>query len=157
VEAYQVRDLLPATSLVPPDIWPDGRYLYQDIGLFHDPDQGVEPAEPWWDTSIPLVFAAPEGNEIDPPLLRDQWLERLGVEVELVYYDAEIYEQQLDANTPHIFYYGWYADYASPYNFLADAVHYFTRWTNWSNDSYGQLVARALADDDMSLVVLRYC
>ena len=154
-DAYDVRGIFRATSLVPPDIWPDGRYLYEEIGLFPDPDQDAEPIEPWWDTSIQIIFASMEGNEIDNRMLQDQWRERLGVEVELVFYDAETYDQQLDSVAPHIFYYGWYADYASPYNFLADAMHDIARWTNWSNDKYDQIVDDALvaADADRSMLL----
>ena len=145
---FNVEGILPATSLVPPEIWPDGRYLYQEIGLFPDPDQVAEAQEPWWDTSIQITFAAAEGNEIDSQMLIEQWAEQFGVEVELTFYESESYEAELDATTPHIYYYGWYADYASPYNFLADAVNAESQRTNWSNEDYAQLVEAALSAGD---------
>lgn len=146
LDEYELQGLLPASSLVPPDIWPDGRNRYGEIGLL--PDPAADPVEPWWDTSTTIVFAFAEGSEQDAQILQAQWLEHFGVEVELVSYDFETYEQQLDSAAPHIFYYGWYADYASPYNFLADAMQSTSRWSNWSDGKYDQLVAAALKSGD---------
>lgn len=141
---------LPATSMVPPQIWPDGRSWYREIGLFSDTNQDVSAQELEINYDKYIRIAIPKGTERMGQLLREQWDERLGIVVAIDVLDSDDYDLLVDTATAHMYFSGWFADYASPYNFLGDGIEYNNQWLKWSNDEYDQLIEAAFSETDMN-------
>lgn len=147
VDFAGLEGMLPATTMVPPQVWPDGRSLYRQIGLF--PQDGQPQDEvPWQVPPVVRIYVSEPAQAIAQQLQK-QLRDRLDVEIELVAFDVETYLQHLDHESPQAFIMGWIADYNSPYNFLADFVHDQSRWLNWSDASYDQLLEDALHEIDL--------
>ena len=145
----------PATSFVPPDIWPDGRYLYNEVGINFNPDV-LEDYDWIRFESMSVRLAASESAADVAEYLRDNWKEYLGVDVELALLPSDSYFDYLDQTTPDLFLLGWYADYPTPENFLLDAVHSNAHRIMWSNAEYDQLVESAFQETNLELQIAKY-
>ena len=142
------EDILPATSLVPPEIWPDGRYLFDQVGLSFDPAAYRSRAYDV-DRYSPLELLTPEAGSAQAEFLGAGWEENLGIAVDIVMIaDEEEYFEILSRCQYPLFLLGWYADYDSPYNFLGDAIFDMADWTKWSNAEYDRLVESARDEPD---------
>jgi len=146
----------PATSMVPPQIWPDGRSWYGEIGLFTDTNQDVPATELEINYDKYIRIAIPEGTERMGQLLREQWDERLGIVVAIDVLDSENYDLLVDTASAHMYFSGWFADYASPYNFLKDGIDYNRQWLKWSDDEYDQLIEAAFFETDVNKQIELY-
>lgn len=146
----------PATSLVPPSIWPDGRTWYQEIGLYSDVSSG----NPGIDLDIEydgfIRLSVPTGSERMAQLLREQWQARLGIVIAIDVYDRAQFDVLIDTDKGHMYFGGWFADYASPYNFLGDGIDYNIQWLKWTNDEYQRLIEAALAEPDINKQIALY-
>ena len=89
----------PATSFVPPDIWPDGRYLYNEVGINFNPDV-LEDYDWIRFESMSVRLAASESATDVAEYLRENWKEYLGVDVELALLPSDSYFDYLDQTTP---------------------------------------------------------
>lgn len=69
-----------------------------------------------------------------------QWREHLGIDVTL----RQIVNPHLEQDLPPIFFWGWFADYPDPDNFLRSTWYYsFLRRAGWHNEQYDYLVEEA--------------
>lgn len=146
----------PATSMVPPQIWPDGRSWYDEIGLY--PGVSQDSAAPLLELDYDkyIRIAIPEGTERMGQLLREQWEEHLGIVVAIDVLDSEDYDLLVDTASAHMYFSGWFADYASPYNFLRDGIDYNNQWLKWSNNEYDQLIESAFFETDVNVQIDLY-
>jgi oligopeptide transport system substrate-binding protein len=78
--------------------------------------------------------------------LRQAWLEELSVQVTEETAEWDTYADRLDRDPPHLYAWGWVADYPDPDNYLR--VGLATVRTGWQNPTYEGLVetARKLTD-----------
>lgn len=146
----------PATSMVPPAIWPDGRSWYREIGLYTDTTQSdfSQNLSTGFDGLIRL--AVPTGTERMAQLLREQWQARLGIVIAIEVYDRAQFDLILDNDKSQMYFGGWYADYASPYIFLGDGIEHNSRWLRWSNDAYSELINTARFETDVNRQIELY-
>lgn len=100
-----------------------------------------------WDGIIRVSI--PEGTERMGQLLREQWQVRLGIVVDIEVFDSDQYDLLIDSDDSQMYFHGWYADYASPYNFLGDAIAYNAQWLKWSNEEYDRLIEVAFSETDV--------
>lgn len=146
-----VRDLaagvsVPTTSVVPPGMpgFEDG--LGKELGF--DPDgarallaqAGLTSVEP-----LRFSFADTSSNRRRAEYLRAQWLDNLGIDVQLDGMDQTAYEQALDAGDYDLAFGGWNADYPDPRDWLGlvfGCKATFNKF-NYCDPSFDQLVARA--------------
>jgi hypothetical protein len=148
---------LPAVSIVPPEIWPEGIDQLDYSPLRFDPDLSVisyaaseYDVEDNFDWSA-VVLAAADYKQAQETanFLRLSWVEVLGIEIEspnLV--DGETYISYLERGEPHVYLIGWVADYNSPHNFLMGIPQSIRQHTGWNNPDYDDLVSAALEEND---------
>lgn len=143
----------PATSFVPPSIWPDGRDNYNSVGIAfrsEDIDSFNDIIGRDGDLSYPerIVVGVPTsgtGREIAEFLARN-WRDALGIDVEIVAREWPSFLEELDRGSFDAYIMGWCADYATPYNFL----HVFCQECDdnhsaYSNPHYDALLAESLS------------
>ena len=102
----------PASSLVPPAIWPDGFAP----PLETDPDEArrLLDAAGFEDRSdLGTIVVNGSGLDVGPAVA--VWREELGVDVEIETMDFRDFLAQADVLPQHIFTVNWIADYASPH------------------------------------------
>ncbi len=78
--------------------------------------------------------------------LQTQWREHLGIDITWQILDWDDYQVQVPAHPPHLFQFGWIADYPDPDNFLRVALYQPPRC--WRNLQYDELIdtARHITD-----------
>jgi oligopeptide transport system substrate-binding protein len=103
---------IPASSIVPPALWPDGlpntfgynadtaRRLLDDAGYADRDDLGV-------------VTVADVGLGVSPAVA--SWRDELGIRINVESMDFADYFRDLESDPPQIFTVNWIADYPSPY------------------------------------------
>lgn len=150
--------LLPATSMVPPEIWADQRYMYDEIGIVFDPDHAAElsaistqvlPNGFEW-SDVHMAVSEGRMSEAVAMFLWFSWYEILdiGIDAPLVL-DYEGYMATLSRELPHAYLVGWVADYNSPHTFLSGAVDSIRDRFMWFNVDYDELIAEALEEQDI--------
>jgi ABC-type transport system substrate-binding protein len=122
----------PASSVVPPALWPDGladdypfnpdtaRRLLDDAGYSDRDDLGV-------------ITVADVGLGVGPAVAT--WRDELGVQITVEGMEFGDYLRALETEPPHIFTINWIADYPSPYALhslllLPDAASNYGGWTD---------------------------
>ena len=148
---------LPAFSIVPPEIWPEGIDQLDYSQLRFDPDLAVIPynaseynAEDHYDWSEAVLAAADyKQAEETANFLLLSWVEVLGIELESpTVVDGSTYISYLDSGEPHVYLVGWVADYNSPYDFLMGIPQSIRQHTGWNNPKYDDLLSAALEEND---------
>mgnify|MGYP000678058420 CR=1 FL=1 len=134
----------PASSLVPPAIWPDGfapvteydldeaRRLLDEAGYEDRSDLG------------PIVVNG-SGLGVEPAVAI--WREELGVEIVVENIGFIDFLAVIENAPPHVFTINWIADYASPhaiYGLLLEAGAQ-SNWGEWSDPEFGALLEAAAA------------
>jgi ABC-type transport system substrate-binding protein len=141
----------PASSVVPPALWPEG----MEDDHEHDPaaaarlldDAGYVDRD---DLGVITVNGA--GLDVSPAVA--VWREALGVSITVESMEFADYLRALETNPPHIFTINWIADYPSPYALyslllLPDAASNYGGWTD--ETFVEQLEAASSADDEAEL------
>jgi oligopeptide transport system substrate-binding protein len=122
----------PASSVVPPALWPDGledeypfnpdtaRQLLDEAGYADRDDLGV-------------ITVSDAGLGVGPAVA--VWREELGVEIRIEGMEFADYLRALESEPPQIFTINWIADYPSPYALyslllLPDAASNYGGWTD---------------------------
>lgn len=81
--------------------------------------------------------------------LQTQWREILGIEIKWRIIDWEKLSDTLDKEPPHIFLFGWMADYPDPDNFLrASPVRRYSRWRNEAYDKQLEEAGQVMDQDE---------
>jgi ABC-type transport system substrate-binding protein len=133
---------MPASSVVPPALWPEGMPDDQDT----DPararsllaDAGyADPAE------LGIITVNGSGLGVAPAVAT--WREELGVDISIEAMDFGDYLLALEAHPPQVFTINWIADYPSPYALyslllLPDAA---SNYGGWEDDRFVQLLEEA--------------
>jgi oligopeptide transport system substrate-binding protein len=133
---------MPASSVVPPALWPEGMPDDQDT----DPararsllaDAGyADPAE------LGIITVNGSGLGVAPAVAT--WREELGVDISIEAMDFGDYLLALEAHPPQVFTINWIADYPSPYALyslllLPDAA---SNYGGWDDDPFVQLLEEA--------------
>ncbi|HSM38141.1 MAG TPA: peptide ABC transporter substrate-binding protein, partial [Candidatus Limnocylindrales bacterium] len=137
---------VPASSLVPPALWPAGladdqlndpaaaRQLLDEAGYTDRADLG------------PITVNG-AGLDVSPAVAI--WRDVLGVEINVESMEFGDYLRALETNAPQVFTINWIADYPSPYALyslllLPEAASNYGRWTD---DRFVQLLETASAAD----------
>lgn len=76
--------------------------------------------------------------------LQVQWREHLGLQVIWQNFEWNDYQERMATHTPHLFIFGWVADYPDPDSFLRVALHQ----QHWHHEQYEQLLDAARRTDD---------
>jgi oligopeptide transport system substrate-binding protein len=134
----------PATSLVPPAIWPEGfdpdaetdldqaRRLLDEAGYADRGDLGT-------------IVVNGTGLGVGPAVA--VWREELGVDIAIENIGFIDFLAVLEHAPPHIFTINWIADYSSPhalYGLLLDAGA-ASNWGDWNDPEFGELLEAAAA------------
>jgi ABC-type transport system substrate-binding protein len=123
---------LPASSVVPPALWPDGlpdefafnanaaRQILDEAGYADRDDLGV-------------ITVSDVGLGVGPAVAA--WQDELGVRISVEGMEFADYLRALETEPPHIFTINWIADYPSPYALyslllLPDAASNYGGWTD---------------------------
>lgn len=149
IKSLNDSKLQPATTFVPPGVWPDGKSRYGKYGMNFDPARARQimaicPAltNPGPD---PIEFIISVDNPGVAENIQAQLKANLGLEVKINTVASGNLLSMTRSNPPSVYYFGWYADYNSPYNFLNDALEGRVKW---SNAQYTQLVEAAKQETD---------
>ncbi|GAI18819.1 unnamed protein product, partial [marine sediment metagenome] len=102
--------------------------------------QGIAPITLWFNTST--------GHQEIAEYIRDSWYNTLGVSVTLQSLDWGDYLNQLENDDFQVWRLGWCADYNDAYNFLHDALDLRSRYGNWANTAYDDLLSQAIQEQD---------
>ena len=146
-EIIYCNTVTPATGgFVPPSL--PGHS--ENIGLVYDPararrllaeagypeGRGFPAIEAWTyiEAWSPYGFEVPVHN-----FLQAQWQEHLGVEVTWQMFEFNDYRERMSMYTPHLFTFGWIADYPDPDSFLRVGLHQ-PHYHRWHNQQYEQLL-----------------
>jgi oligopeptide transport system substrate-binding protein len=137
---------LPASSVVPPALWPEGladelpydpaeaRRLLDEAGYADRDDLGV-------------ITVADVGLGVGPAVAA--WNDELGARISVEGMDFRDYLRTLDTEPPQVFTINWVADYPSPYALyslllLPDAA---SNYGGWADDELIRLLEAASASD----------
>lgn len=99
--------------------------------------------------TVTLAFNNNTGHQNIAQTIHDNWLNVLGVDVQLQSYDWADYLNRVDSGEFQIWRLGWCADYMDAYNFLHDGI--ITRETalgNWNNLTYWNLINQTSLSTD---------
>ena len=128
------------------------------IGLPHDPEGARQlMAEAGYPEGcgFPVVDCpVPVAMESEIEYLQAQWRENLGVEITSEIMEWSLFTDRLERQPPHMFGYGWLADYPDPDSFLMMSP--FRRQTRWRNETYDGLVEAARCITDQEERMRRY-
>lgn len=122
----------PASSLVPPALWPDG--LEDDHAFDLDEARSLLDAAGYADRSrLGIITVNGSGLGVGPAVA--VWEEELGVEIEIETMRFRDYLVALPLNPPQVFTINWIADYPSPYALyslllLPDATSNYGHWND---------------------------
>ena len=134
---------VPATTFVCPGIF--GHVLPSEgVGIGFDPeaarkylaDAGYPEGKGL--PEITLMFNTSEGHRKIAQAIQQMWKEHLGVEVNLTNQEWGVYLQSTLEDPPHIFRFGWCADYADANNWLLEVFHstISPNRPKWHNEEY---------------------
>jgi oligopeptide transport system substrate-binding protein len=87
--------------------------------------------------------------------LQGFWRENMGIDLTWETLERAAFYDRLDSQPPHMFFYGWGADYPDPDSFLR--LGPLLRQTGWQHEAYAALVdrARAMTDQEERLAMYR--
>jgi oligopeptide transport system substrate-binding protein len=144
VELAEDAAAQPASSLVPPALWPAG--MVDDQA--HDLDQAMalldqagyaKPAD------MGTITVNGAGLNVAPAVAT--WRQELGVEIQVESMDFGDYLQSLETNPPQVFTIDWIADYPSPYALYSLLLlpGALSNYGGWADDRFVQLLEEASA------------
>ena len=122
----------PASSIVPPALWPDG--LDDDHPFDLDEARSLLDEAGYADRSrLGVITVNGSGLGVGPAVA--VWEEELGVEIEIETMQFRDYLVELPVNPPQVFTINWIADYPSPYALyslllLPDATSNYGHWND---------------------------
>jgi oligopeptide transport system substrate-binding protein len=137
----------PASSVVPPALWPDG--LEDDLP--HD----VAEAQRLLDQAgyvdrqdLGEIVVADVGLGVGPAV--EVWREELGARVTVVSMDFPDYLRALEDDPPQVFTINWIADYPSPYALYSLLLlpRAASNYGGWADETFVQLLQAASAAED---------
>ena len=152
---YKFRNVVPATSLTPPQVL--GRDLYEQVGIPFDPARGRELLQQAGysstDSFPPVTLVVYMRGEASPGAFYQMakmtalmWKENLGVtvSVDAVGKPKDLFSR-MKTNPPEIYQVAWGADYVDPNNFLNELFHSGNQWNigNFNNSQFDSLVDKA--------------
>jgi len=143
----------PLTSWIPP-----GMAGYEpDIGIKYDPVKAKEyyAKAGYSDTKKPskitIVFNTSGEHQKVAEILQNQIKRTLNIDVELANEEWKVFLNTLKVNAPHIYRFGWSADYPDPDNFLnLMTSQSANNHSNFKNKEFDQLIDKAVSEDDQS-------
>jgi oligopeptide transport system substrate-binding protein len=149
VELAAGTSAVPATSLVPPALWPDEAF---DAGLEPDPDEARRLLdEAGYADRADLGTIVVNDSALYVLAAVADWREELDVEIAVETMDFGEYLPRLEDEPPHIFTINWIADYPSPhaiYSLLLDPGAQ-SNYGDWEDPRFVELLeASARAEDD---------
>jgi oligopeptide transport system substrate-binding protein len=128
---------IPATSFAPPGIF--GAPEPGTVGLPSDPAAAQAALQSYLDENgmtideinamdITLMHNTSEGHAAIAAAIQQMWKDTLGVDVQVENQEWKVYLQTINKNTPveeapHIFRYGWCADYADENNWVHEVFN----------------------------------
>jgi len=115
----------------------------QELALAGYPDGAGFPA-------TTLMYNTSAGHQAIAQYIRQNWIDYLGISVELANQEWKVYLQTLNTDPPQVFRMGWCADYPDENNWVLDVFH-STRSINyirWHNPTFDSLVEQAAASTD---------
>ncbi len=134
----------PASSIVPPALWPDGlpddqAHDAAEAGRLLDAAGYADRAD------LGTIVVNGAGLDVFPAVAT--WREELGVQIEVESMDFGDYLRALETDPPQVFTISWIADYPSPYALyslllLPDAV---SNYGGWTDEGFVELVQEASA------------
>lgn len=132
----------PASTIVPPALWPDGFAP----GFEHDPDRARQLLDQagFADRSdLGTITVNGTGLGVDPAVAI--WRQELGVSIEVESMDFGDFLDRLDTDPPQIFTISWIADYPSPHALygLLLAPDAASNYGRWSDDRFAELLEAA--------------
>jgi oligopeptide transport system substrate-binding protein len=133
---------MPASSVVPPALWPEGMPDDQDT----DPARARSLlAEAGYADPAELGSITVNGSGLGVAPAVATWREELGVEISIEAMDFGDYLFALETQPPQVFTINWIADYPSPYALyslllLPDAA---SNYGGWEDDRFVQLLEEA--------------
>jgi oligopeptide transport system substrate-binding protein len=137
----------PASSVVPPALWPEG--------MEDDHEHGPDEADRLLDEAgyadrddLGVITVNGAGLNVAPAVAT--WREVLGVRITVEGMEFRDYLAALGANPPHVFTINWIADYPSPHALyslvlLPDAA---SNYGGWTDDAFVQLLEEAASAHD---------
>ncbi len=138
---------LPASSVVPPALWPEGmeddhEHDAAEAARLLD-DAGYADRE-----RLGVITVNGAGLDVAPAVAT--WRDVLGVRITVEGMEFRDYLNALESNPPHVFTINWIADYPSPHALyslllLPDAASNYGRWTD---ETFVQLLEAASSADD---------
>jgi len=147
-------DVQAATTFTPDTIWPQGPP--GKVGFEYDPDRArATLAEAGYSAEVltDIQLIASTGRRQLAEILVRNWQQSLAINVELIILPWAEYQERLHSRElPHMYLLAWYADYSSPYNFLADVFHSgsFENRAGFADATYDDLLAQAALEEDES-------
>jgi oligopeptide transport system substrate-binding protein len=145
----------PASSVVPPALWPDG--LEDDLP--HD----VAEAQRLLDRAgyedradLGEIVVADVGLGVDPAI--EVWQDELGARIAVVSMDFPDYLRALEDDPPQVFTINWIADYPSPYALYSLLLlpRAASNYGGWTDASFVELLQAASAADDEAAQAAAY-
>jgi len=143
----------PAMTFVPPGIYGHVDGEAESVGIAYDPvqarqwladggypnGQGLPPITVWYSTS--------PGHQAIAEYLRQNWIDNLGVTVELQSlpwgYGPGQYVPFIDAGEAQMFRWAWTADYNDARNFLVEAISERSPFGGWTSPEYESFLAQS--------------
>jgi len=145
----------PALTFTPPGVFGHVDGAAEGVGIPFDPVQaqawltaagypggvGLPPIVLWYNTSA--------GNKAIAEYIRQSWYNTLGVSATLSSLAwPQPYLGQVNTGNLQVWRLGWYMDYPDAYSFLHDAIGTRSRFGNWNNATYEDLLDQALNQTD---------
>jgi len=146
---------VPATTFTCPGIF--GHVLPSEgVGIGFDPEAArkylAEAGYPGGEglPEITLMFNTSEAHRKIAQAIQQMWKEHLGVEVNLTNQEWGVYLKSTLEDPPHIFRFGWCADYADANNWLLEVFHstISPNRPKWHNEEYDKACEDAAKASD---------
>jgi ABC-type transport system substrate-binding protein len=139
----------PASSVVPPALWPDG----MDDDLAYDPGRAralLDEAGYVDRDDLGTIVVSDVGLGVEPAV--DAWRDQLGAHISIESMEFADYLRQIEDEPPQIFTINWIADYPSPYALyglllLPDAA---SNYGAWRDDEFVSLLQEASSAESES-------
>jgi ABC-type transport system substrate-binding protein len=132
----------PASSIVPPALWPDG--LPDDFAYNPDTARRLLDGAGYADRSkLGVITVGDGGLGVGPAV--DAWRTELGVTVAVEGRDFGDYLTSLERSPPQVFTVSWIADYPSPYALYSLLLlpHAASNYGDWQDGTFVQLLQDA--------------
>ncbi len=147
VELADGSAAIPASSVVPPALWPE----FQDDDHEHDPQEAARllDAAGYTDREdLGVITVNGAGLNVAPAVAT--WREVLGVRISVEGMEFRDYLAALETNPPQVFTINWIADYPSPHALyslllLPDAA---SNYGGWTDEGFVDLLEGASSADD---------